>query len=74
MVHNKSLRQVADPFWSYLKQGAEPRVLARSAAVGFNIGLCPLVGEIYLNRGDLLFAAQHMITTMGFFVVTCHKR
>ncbi|CAL8471804.1 g11346 [Coccomyxa elongata] len=37
-------RKVADPFWSYLQQGAEPRVLARSAAVGFNIGLCPLVG------------------------------
>ena len=37
--------QVADPFWSYLKQGAEPRILARSAAIGFNIGVCPLIGD-----------------------------
>ena len=37
--------QVADPFWSYIKQSAHPRILARSAAIGFCIGVCPLVGE-----------------------------
>ena len=36
--------QVTDPFWSYLKQGATPIKLSRSAAVGFSIGICPLIG------------------------------
>ncbi|CAK0783051.1 hypothetical protein CVIRNUC_006246 [Coccomyxa viridis] len=37
-------KRVTDPFWSYLKQGANPSKLSRSAAVGFSIGICPLIG------------------------------
>ncbi|KAK9814836.1 hypothetical protein WJX72_012379 [[Myrmecia] bisecta] len=36
--------KVVDPFYTYVKQGAEPRLLAWSAAVGFTLGLCPLLG------------------------------
>ena len=47
-IHN--IAQVTDPFWSYLKQGANPSKLSRSAAVGFSIGICPLIGNNHQRR------------------------
>lgn len=38
--------QVLDPGSEYIKNGAEPRTLAASAAVGFCNGLCPLLGML----------------------------
>ncbi|KAK9844817.1 hypothetical protein WJX74_007223 [Apatococcus lobatus] len=43
--------KVADPFVAYCKQDAEPDILARSFAVGFSLGLCPVVG---LSTGSAL--------------------
>eukprot|EP00951_Prasinocladus_malaysianus_P026309 scaffold233280_cov31-Prasinocladus_malaysianus.AAC.1 len=37
--------KVLEPVQSYLRAGLEPTVLARSSAVGFTIGISPLVGE-----------------------------
>ena len=36
---------MTDPFIAYCEQDAEPDILARSFAVGFSLGLCPVVGE-----------------------------
>lgn len=36
--------QVAEPVAGWLQEGAEPGTLARSAGIGFSLGLCPLMG------------------------------
>ena len=40
-----SLPQIVEPLKSYVQQGAEPKILARSTAVGLVIGIVPLIGK-----------------------------
>lgn len=61
-----SLLQVTDPFVAYCKQDAEPDILARSFAVGFSLGLCPIVGEQFFGRTASCHSLQmHSITRRG---------
>ena len=36
--------QTVDPLLAYARAGTSPRILARSLALGFALGLCPIVG------------------------------
>ena len=61
MIDIHSIAQVTDPFWSYLKQGANPSKLSRSAAVGFSIGICPLIGK-YFQRRSVQLDSNYIIS------------
>lgn len=50
--------RVIDPVQEWLKEGAEPNILARSAGIGFGLGLCPLLGVSTLLCLGMLFLAK----------------
>ena len=64
--------QVVEPFVEYVRQDAEPKLLARSAAVGFFLGLCPVVGEAPSTPSLHMFYAQLEVGTDLLWLSSFH--
>eukprot|EP00873_Tetraselmis_striata_P021268 jgi/Tetstr1/441532/TSEL_029762.t1 len=64
-------KKVYEPVRGYLREGLEPETLARSGAVGFSIGICPLVGITGLICAAVILLDRRLHAAMVLIANFC---